>query len=120
MGYYGPAWVQRAGSLHSLDTLRILATVYRLARSLWPVSEDWCTGTVIIQCGILKELDIVKALQMHATDRFFIQRHSATEGKLEVSSLVANNVNMSDPCAETWLETPKCPSSTYAPFNFSL
>lgn len=82
--YYGPAWIQRAGSEYPELALRILATVYRLARSVWPHAQDTRALTVTVQCGVLKELEIERVIEIYQKQRFCIHRQSVAEGRLEV------------------------------------
>ena len=66
MLYYSPAFVRTAGGSSPKDTLRILAELYRQARSLWPLSVDAANKTVTVRINQLKDREWASVEKGHA------------------------------------------------------
>eukprot|EP00929_Paragymnodinium_shiwhaense_P013106 TRINITY_DN120972_c0_g1_i1.p1 TRINITY_DN120972_c0_g1~~TRINITY_DN120972_c0_g1_i1.p1 ORF type:complete len:912 (-),score=183.20 TRINITY_DN120972_c0_g1_i1:119-2854(-) len=82
--YYGPAFLQSLGADDPVDRLRVLAEVYRGARTLWPATKDQVSKCVTVRIDAIKALrlqDIRGALE--SQDAWIIHRENDSEAFIE-------------------------------------
>jgi len=85
--YYAPAMMQKAGAADPLNTLRILAELFRRARQLWPMTnkKNMADSTVVIRIDVLKDA-LAKELidhHNHARRHYVICKNSANDGQVK-------------------------------------
>ena len=89
--YYSPAFVRRAASTDAAAGLKMLAEVYRQARSLWPLKKD-NDQTVQIRIDQLKEHTPVSVLEGHTVgEAWLIIRKNELEAAVEQHPLYTLN-----------------------------
>ena len=89
--YYSPAFVRTLAPANALDSLRVLAEVYRRARELWPLRPTVGNGhSVTVRIDQLRELktkDILKAYKQG--ECWIMTRKNDIEGVVEKLDLTA-------------------------------
>jgi len=83
--YYSPAFVRKLTPEHARDALRLLAEVYRRARSLWPLKPEGADeDTVTVRIDQIKELNLLDIQSIYAGgESWCLSRRNAKEGVIE-------------------------------------
>jgi len=86
--YYSPAFVRQLTPSHAKDALRLLAEVYRRARSLWPLRPEDELGleneTVTVRIDQIKELNLFDIQSIYAGgESWCLSKRNAKEGVIE-------------------------------------
>ena len=93
--YYSPAFLRQLTPQHAKDGLRLLAEVYRRARSLWPLRPDEDIGdgdAVTVRVDQLKELKLFEIQSIYASGESWYARNAcnACNACNEIQSIYAS------------------------------
>jgi hypothetical protein len=85
--YYAPALMQKAGKQDPYGALRLLADVFRQARSLWPLNETQGSWWVSVRVDQLKELTVREIRENNPSKVWVLTKLTSREGAVQRMSL---------------------------------
>ena len=90
--YYSPAFLRTAARLDCAQGLRMLAEVYRVARSLWPLSTSKAGETVTLRVDQMKERSPERIMEGHQWGEcWMLVKRNELEGVIEMTQMYAFN-----------------------------
>lgn len=85
--YYSPAFMRTAAKSNAYGGLRILAEIYRQARSLWPFQKDGSLKHVTIRVDQIKETQPDELMDAHKQsaggEGYLLVKHNEREAMVE-------------------------------------
>ena len=90
--YYSPAFLRTAARSDCLQGLRMLAEVYRVARSLWPLSTSKADETVTLRVDQMKERSPERIIEGHQWGEcWMLVKRNELEGVIEMTQMYSFN-----------------------------
>mmetsp|Transcript_1686 Transcript_1686/g.3144 ORF Transcript_1686/g.3144 Transcript_1686/m.3144 type:complete len:198 (-) Transcript_1686:1174-1767(-) len=84
--YYSPALMQKSGKKDPVGALKVLAEVFRQARTLWPLTMDPedVDRSVTVRIDMLKELEVPGILQPGEGQGFVLCKNSSVDSQVKL------------------------------------